>query len=71
MGFVVTRGFGYTCLHWISVRELSKVARESTKKMAKSADDEENLVAYHCPSFFKNSCPGSGDAEEREKAGES
>ena len=70
MGFVVTRGFGLTCLHWISVRELSKVVRESTEKMAKSADDEENFAADHCPSSFQNSCLGSGDTEEGEKAGE-
>ena len=36
--------------------------------MAKSANDEENVVGNHCPSFFQNSCPGSADAEEGEMA---
>ena len=65
-GFCSPHCFGHTCSHWIIVRELSKVVRESTKKMAKSADDEENLATDHCPSFFQNSCPGSGDTEETE-----
>ncbi|MCP4923277.1 MAG: THAP domain-containing protein, partial [bacterium] len=39
--------------------------------MAKNVVNEANLAEDHCPSFFQNSCPGSGDTEDAEIAEES
>ncbi len=34
--------------------------------MGKNVVNEANVAEDHCPSFFQNSCPGSGDIEDAE-----